>query len=397
MLIFADTFNEIGLLRSGKRKEMEAFWRVNKIRMWSDKVRPSHLEKDVADNKVEDWEEMALADEEQLPRNGGAQGGFDFLEANMERVSVRYSYAYLPDGDAMANLLYPIFISRWHMPSTHFTKRSGWKCYQLIYTHAGAGTLNMDHQIYQLKPNSLCLLDCRTYHYFYASGEEGWEYSFVHFAGNTADYLCGQIKKKGILYTNLKNTVIQKRYDAVVSFAGKGVDAGTVCYGENAPDVGTSLYAGKGADIDTVNASRVKNGADTFDVLFHGHLTALLMELARFKPTRSEMAVLAWLSEIQVYILENYNEEWNIHDLAVKSCLSDSRFAHAFKEIMGCTPLEYRDYLRIEHAKEYLRATEFSIEKICGLTGFLNMSNFYKKFCRHTGVTPAKYRKQNKA
>ena len=91
MLIFADTFNEIGLLRSGKRKEMEAFWRVNKIRMGSDKVRPSHLEKDVADNKVEDWEEMALADEEQLPRNGGAQGGFDFLEANMERVSVRYS------------------------------------------------------------------------------------------------------------------------------------------------------------------------------------------------------------------------------------------------------------------------------------------------------------------
>ncbi|MCI8713815.1 MAG: AraC family transcriptional regulator [Ruminococcus sp.] len=372
MLIFAGTFNEIVLL-SGKRKEMEAFWRVNKIRMEPDKVRPSHLEKDVADSKVEDWEEMALADEEQLSRNGGVQGGFDFLEANMERVLVRYSYAYLPDGDAMANMLYPIFISRWYMPSTHFTKRSGWKCYQLIYTHAGAGTLNTDHQIYQLKPNSLCLLDCRTYHYFYASGEEGWEYSFVHFAGNTADYLCGQIKKKGILYTNLKNTVIQKCYDGVVSFAEKG------------------------ADVGTVNSSRVKNGADTFDVLFHGHLTALLMELARFKPTRSEMAVLAWLSEIQVYILENYNEEWNIHDLAVKSCLSDSRFAHAFKEIMGCTPLEYRDYLRIEHAKEYLRATEFSIEKICGLTGFLNMSNFYKKFCRHTGVTPAKYRKQNKA
>lgn len=55
-----------------------------------------------------------------------------------------------------------------------------------------------------------------------------------------------------------------------------------------------------------------------------------------------------------MYILENYNEEWNIHDLAACSFLSDGRFVHAL-EMMGCTPLEYRDYLRIEHACNFGR------------------------------------------
>jgi AraC-like DNA-binding protein len=341
VLILKGIFDE--MLQSEHKEELEAFWDMHKIKLGAIRERARHLE-------VNDSEGDS-------PGEGAFTGDFGFLEANMEKAAVQSSFAYLPAPKERENLLYPIFISRWHMPSTHFTKRSGWKCYQLIYTHAGAGTLNLNHQIYQLKPNSLCLLDCRTYHYFYAAAPEGWEYSFVHFVGNSADYLCERIKKSGILYSNLKHTVIQKRYDALLSFAEKN------------PDVA--------------------------DISFHSYLTSLLAEMACFKPTRPEMVVPAWLSEVQIYILENYNEEWNIHDLAERSFLSDSRFAHAFKEMMGCTPMEYRDYLRIEHAKEYLRNTDFSIEQICSLTGFANMSNFYAKFGRQTNTTPAKYRKRN--
>ena len=87
----------------------------------------------------------------------------------------------------MANLLYAVFIGRWHTMPTHYTKRTGWPTMQIIYTHAGKGVLNMDNQLYRLTPDTLCILDCRVYHYYYTDSPEGWDYSL----GDNADQLSG--------------------------------------------------------------------------------------------------------------------------------------------------------------------------------------------------------------
>ena len=52
---------------------------------------------------------------------------------------------------------------------------------------------------------------------------------------------------------------------------------------------------------------------------------------------------------------------------------SESRFSHVFREIIGLSPIEYRDYLRIEHAKEYLLRTSWSIERVAEETGFASI------------------------
>lgn len=239
------------------------------------------------------------------------------LDADIRLISSAYNYDYLPSEEDMASLLYPLFLCRWHTTSTHYTKRCGWNSYQLIYTHSGSGILNRNNRIYYLRPDTLCLLDCRPYHYYFAADDGGWEYSFIHFDGPSAKYLYNRIAEKGVVFPNLKHSKIKQQYDALVELSEKNLS--------------------------------------DFELQFHLHLTALLIELASFNPATPKLTIPSWLTRIQAYIIENYNQEWSVRDLAELSCLSESRFAHAFKETLGISPIEYRDYLRIEHAKRIFK------------------------------------------
>ena len=50
--------------------------------------------------------------------------------------------------------------------------------------------------------------------------------------------------------------------------------------------------------------------------------------------------------------------------------------------------------LRLNHAKEYLRATDEPVARIAEAVGFENASYFIRRFKRHEGVTPAVYRRR---
>lgn len=123
-------------------------------------------------------------------------------------------------------------------------------------------------------------------------------------------------------------------------------------------------------------------------------MTELLIKLSGSTPVQPETIMPDWLSKAQVYIIENYNRDWSLKELADASCLSESRFSHVFREILGCSPVEYRDRLRIKHAKEYLSNTAMSIDRISEEVGFHNLSNFYAKFSQLVRKSPGKYRKE---
>ena len=291
-----------------------------------------------------------------VPPDNGLLRVPDILEADVRVFSHGYNYDYLPEEEVMANLLYAVFISRWHTMPTHYTKRTGWPTMQIIYTHAGKGVLNMDNQLYRLTPDTLCILDCRVYHYYYADSPEGWDYSFIHFDGPSAAYLYRLITKQGIFFDSLKDSRIERKYKGIVALA--------------------------------------KENPEDFDLLFHRQMTSLLTELACARARKPMAVVPEWMSRVQAFIIEHYNENWSVHDLAQMACLSDSRFAHLFREIARTTPMEYREQLRVEHAKDFLANSDYTTEKIAELTGFSTLSCFYTAFSRRTGATPGKYRKQ---
>ncbi|MEM6897563.1 MAG: AraC family transcriptional regulator [Pseudomonadota bacterium] len=66
------------------------------------------------------------------------------------------------------------------------------------------------------------------------------------------------------------------------------------------------------------------------------------------------------------------------------------------REVLGLTPTDYINRIRIDHAARLLRTEDTSVEAIAGLCGFENTSYFYRLFSRTFGDTPKRYRAAQK-
>jgi len=96
------------------------------------------------------------------------------------------------------------------------------------------------------------------------------------------------------------------------------------------------------------------------------------------------------------YIDANYDKPVTLAEIARASHLSASRLAHIFKEQMGITLIDYLTGVRIEQAKELLLATDQSCTEICFQVGYSNQSYFTRTFKSVVGMTPRRFRIQNR-
>lgn len=83
-----------------------------------------------------------------------------------------------------------------------------------------------------------------------------------------------------------------------------------------------------------------------------------------------------------------------VKELAASCHLSESRFSHLFKEIMGKSPMSYLLDLRLNKAKELLEDTELSVLAISEALGFSNQFYFSRQFKKHTALSPTEYRRK---
>jgi YesN/AraC family two-component response regulator len=74
------------------------------------------------------------------------------------------------------------------------------------------------------------------------------------------------------------------------------------------------------------------------------------------------------------------------HDVSVSFL---SRF---FKEQVGQTFTDYLSELRMNEAKQRLIHSQQSVGQIVEEIGYMNVSNFVRKFKKEEGVTPGQYR-----
>ncbi|MEG1882304.1 MAG: AraC family transcriptional regulator [Clostridia bacterium] len=278
------------------------------------------------------------------------------FEANLQYTgSNSYVAMYKSTVEVKENIIYPIVISRGKTTAAHFTKRNDWRCYQLIYTHFGLGTIYLNNRMYELKPGSIFLLDCRPYHYFFANEYDGWEYSLIHFDGGNSNYLCNLVESKSLLYNNMAASRAMQKFNRIFELSR-----------EDSPE---------------------------FELTFHELMTEFLVSLCSGETHAIDHKVIpSWLSSVQSYIAENYNHDICIDELAKMTYLSPSRFAHRFKELVGSSPIEYQYEIRISNAKECLDATDLPLSEVCERVGFHNEANFYARFKKTCGVSPGKYR-----
>jgi len=73
--------------------------------------------------------------------------------------------------------------------------------------------------------------------------------------------------------------------------------------------------------------------------------------------------------------------------------MSPRNFMRRFKAATGRLPNAYLQMLRIAAAKEMLEEGRLPVQNICETIGYENIAFFRDVFKRHTGMTPAEYRR----
>jgi YesN/AraC family two-component response regulator len=104
------------------------------------------------------------------------------------------------------------------------------------------------------------------------------------------------------------------------------------------------------------------------------------------------------LEEKRIYIIDSYftenytNSEANIKDLSSILCISIRQLERIILKIYGCSFTEKMNTIRIEESKHLLSSSDISTEIISEITGFSNLTYFYRVFKKLTGTTPSKFR-----
>jgi len=123
----------------------------------------------------------------------------------------------------------------------------------------------------------------------------------------------------------------------------------------------------------------------------------LLQLFSRFSPPTngefiSEHADIDRIFPVIQFINGNLEHNLSVEQLAKKIYLSPDYFSRLFLKVTKCRPIEYIQRKRIQKAQLLLVTTNFSLEKIAGLTGLNNASYLTRLFKRYTGKSPGKYR-----
>lgn len=111
---------------------------------------------------------------------------------------------------------------------------------------------------------------------------------------------------------------------------------------------------------------------------------------------RTEYDVLQDLAYIKKYVRLHLGEDLNRQSLAKKLCLTPNYLSTIFKKHEHESIGRFIERNRIERAAYYLATEESRVQDIADRVGFADASYFCKIFKKYYGVTPLKYRQNER-
>lgn len=91
------------------------------------------------------------------------------------------------------------------------------------------------------------------------------------------------------------------------------------------------------------------------------------------------------------YMKDHLDEPISVSVLADAVCMSESAFAHLFKQGAGVSPYQFLKQLRLERARDLLLDDHMSVSEAAGQVGYTSLSHFISEFKRYFGETPRSY------
>ena len=156
-------------------------------------------------------------------------------------------------------------------------------------------------------------------------------------------------------------------------------------------------YTGIKSTIDSI-FSCVFGNLPQLDLLLKSELLRLFWLLDQTEVSNEHDSTSISYSEIVrpalAYMMENLHESITIDHLADVSHLSKSYFMSCFKKAVGLGAIEHLTHLRINAACDALTDTGKMISEIAFSCGYSNLSNFNRQFKQIMGCSPKEYRKR---
>jgi AraC-like DNA-binding protein/quercetin dioxygenase-like cupin family protein len=98
------------------------------------------------------------------------------------------------------------------------------------------------------------------------------------------------------------------------------------------------------------------------------------------------------INSICSYTLAHFKREISLEEIAGVGNLSTTSFCRYFKLMTHQKYFDFLTQVRIGYACRLLIDNKLSTAVICFESGFYNLSNFYRHFKKHTGMTPLTYK-----
>ncbi len=267
---------------------------------------------------------------------------------------------YTPSVFAKTNLIHLQEIGTLTAQKPHTSQRENLASYLFFTVIKGMGTLEYCENSYELRTGDCAFLDCRKA-YAHRTSEKLWTLKWVHFYGPNM------------------NGIYEK-------YAERG---GQPAFHAREPERYLELLR----QLHEVAAGN----AYIRDMHIYEKLTALLTLLmeeswnpqsnARGKTQRQN------LQNIKDYLDQNYPQKISLDDLAEHFYINKFYLTKIFKEQFGLSITNYLAQVRITHAKQLLRFTNLSVEKIGAECGMSDANYFSRVFKKVEGISPGEFRK----
>jgi AraC family transcriptional regulator len=124
-----------------------------------------------------------------------------------------------------------------------------------------------------------------------------------------------------------------------------------------------------------------------------GLTLALMAEASRDHAVRAERTTPCWLRQARELLHDEFAQSLSLDAIAQGVGVHPAHLAREFHRYYRRTIGDYLRDLRLEYARRALATSNAPLAEIAAAAGFFDQSHFSRVFKRHTGLTPAEFRR----
>lgn len=121
-------------------------------------------------------------------------------------------------------------------------------------------------------------------------------------------------------------------------------------------------------------------------------LEEFFIKLARSFGGHKRPTSVQFVNQAREYIRRRFQQHITVEEIAEQAGISRSYLVKLFAIHMCCSPVEYVQVMRCDHAAYLLRTTRFAVVDIALESGFNSRQHFARTFGKIYGMTPRQYR-----